>query len=237
MDVHWSNRRESRTDSRQVEQRILAAVAEERQRLASELHDSIGGTLSGVAMGLAALEGSARDADSREKLAGLAHAVAQGLAEIRTFSFALQLPWSEPETSFETAVAHFAAGFGRRTGMAVTLDVAPSAGALENGQGLALMRVLQEALLNAHRHARANSVRVYFRSDDDAAWLAIQDDGCGMDMVDGTPPSGAGLVSMRDRIRAVGGVLGIESGAGGTTVSVCLPLRSAKRTSSHSRPA
>ena len=97
---------------RQLEERVFVAVAEERQRLAAELHDSIGGTMVGVAMGLAALQGKAPDAESREALAALARAVERGLAEIRTLSFGLQLPWCEAGISFERALAQFASGFG-----------------------------------------------------------------------------------------------------------------------------
>jgi PAS domain-containing protein len=211
-----------------VEACILAAVVEERRRLAGELHDCVGGTLSGVALGLSALQRTMKDDQSREKIADLVQAVHRGLHEIRTFSFSLQLPWCEPDKSFDAAVAQFSTGFGRRTGLKVSLDIAPPCGALEGNQALILLFVLQEALLNVHRHAGASSVHVSFHCDGQVATLSIQDDGRGMDLVDGAPPPGVGLASMRDHISGAGGVVRFESSRSGTTVTASLPFRSAK---------
>ena len=226
MDAHWEVTPQPRLyEAWQVEERVSTAVAEERQRLAAELHDSLGGTLAAVAMGLAALQGSAFDEEGREKIATLADAIGQGLAEIRTLSFDLQLPWCELGTSFESALAQFATGSGRRTGLNVTIDMAASRGELTRGEALGLMRVLQEALLNVHRHAKASSVCVSFVQCGQDAKLTVQDDGCGMKMIEGIPPNGAGLVAMRDRIEGLGGAVQMDSGPAGTTISACIPCR------------
>jgi signal transduction histidine kinase len=209
----------------EVEERVLAAVADERERLAADLHDSIGGTLAGVAMGLTALQSSMPDAETREKLSRLTRALDRGLAEVRTFSFGLQLPWCEPGASLESAVAQFANGFGRRAGLKVSLDLASSGGMLGQSAALALVWVLQEALLNVHRHATATSVRISLARCGQAAKLTVQDDGRGMDLGEGAPPGGAGLAAMRDRVGRVGGALQIESGPAGTTISASIPCR------------
>jgi PAS domain-containing protein len=215
----------SMTD-RWQEERVLAAVMEERRRLAGELHDCIGGTLTGVALGLGALQRTAHDDQSREKLEELAQAVRRGLDEIRTLSFSLQLPWCEPDTSFEAAIAQFATGFGRRTGLKISLDVTPPCAALSGNVALVLLRVLQEALFNVHRHAGATSVRVSLLCDDKAATLVIQDDGCGIDLAEGAPPTGTGLASMTDHVREAGGFVRFENSRPGTTVLASLPIQS-----------
>jgi signal transduction histidine kinase len=222
MDAKATNGLRARTNEPlQVEERVLAAVADERERLAADLHDSIGGTLAGVVMGLSALQRSMPNAATREKLADLTRALDRGLAEIRTFSFGLQFPWCEPGGSLEIAIAQFATGFGRRAGLKVSVEVAPLCGALGEGAALALVRVLQEALLNVHRHAMASSVTVSLARYGQAAKLTVQDDGRGMDLREGV---GVGLVAMRDRIRRFGGVLQIESGRAGTTISASVPF-------------
>src|ERR1700740_3001184 len=142
--------------------RILEAIVEERQRLASELHDSIGGTLAAVEMGLTALHCSTAEAETKDKLRNLLDGLREALAEVRTFSFALQLPWCEPGSTFERAVAMFVTGFEMRPGLKASVEAAPCCGTLDHVQELALMRMLQEALLNVHRHARASSVHVNF---------------------------------------------------------------------------
>jgi signal transduction histidine kinase len=86
---------------------------------------------------------------------------------------------------------------------------------------LALVRVLQEALLNVHRHAMASSVTVSLARYGQAAKLTVQDDGRGMDLREGV---GVGLVAMRDRIRRFGGALQIESGPAGTSISASVPF-------------
>ena len=176
-------------------------------------------------MKLAALRNVLPDANSRDQLAERSRAVGRGIAEIRTLSFDLQLPWSEPTTSLESAVAQFSTGFGRRTGLKIVLNTGSGSGEFAQGKtALILIRVLQEALLNVYRHANARSVRVSFAFDGHTATLAVEDDGRGMRLVEGVPPGGGGLVGMRDRIRRLGGVLRIESGPMGTMVSACLPV-------------
>jgi two-component sensor histidine kinase len=207
-----------------VKERILAALVEERRRLGGELHDCVGGTLTGVALELSALQRKVADGQSREKLADIAQAVRRGLDEIRTFSFSLQLPWCESDESLESAIAHFATGFGRRTGLKISLDFGGPAGALATNQARILLRVLQEALLNVHRHARARSVRVSFQREGPMAALVVQDDGCGMSSFGNEPQAGAGLLSMRDQIRWAGGVVHVESTEAGTTVCAMVPV-------------
>jgi two-component sensor histidine kinase len=202
----------------------LAALVEERRRLGGELHDCVGGTLTGVALELSALQRKVKDDKSREKLADIAQAVRRGLDEIRTFSFSLQLPWCEANESLEAAIAHFATGFGRRTGLKVSLDLADPAGSLAPNQARILLRVLQEALLNVHRHAEASSVRVSFHREGQLATLVVQDDGRGMGSFGIAPHAGAGLLSIRDQIRWAGGVVHFGSTEAGTTVSASVPM-------------
>jgi signal transduction histidine kinase len=85
-------------------------------------------------------------------------------------------------------------------------------------------RVVQEALTNVAKHARAGAVRVAVRVDDDRVVAEIADDGRGFDLAGAGAGAGFGLTGMRDRVAAAGGRLRIDSSPAGTTVSASLPL-------------
>ncbi len=91
-------------------------------------------------------------------------------------------------------------------------------------RALALYRVLQEALLNIHRHARATSARVSLSFEEGACELEVRDDGQGMTLVEGVPRMGVGIEGMRRRVRQLGGWLRLSSGPTGTTITARLPL-------------
>src|SRR5262249_6516965 len=93
---------------------------------------------------------------------------------------------------------------------------------------IALYRVVQEALHNACKHARASRVQVCYKVETDGVRCSVADDGRGFDVAAAMNRKGArglGLIGMRERIHALGGELGIESAPGrGTRVSITLPL-------------
>lgn len=99
-------------------------------------------------------------------------------------------------------------------------------GPMDPDRAVAVYRVLQEALTNVARHAGARHIRVVLRREGGCLRLVVADDGHGFD-VHGERPGGTGylgIVNMRERVAAFGGELHIDSGAGGTTVRVSVPL-------------
>ena len=92
--------------------------------------------------------------------------------------------------------------------------------------GLCAYRVLQEALTNVRRHARANSVRVTLSSVPDELHLEVQDDGVGFEGGESDANTGCGLQGMRERVNLVGGDIDVRSAQfQGTRVSLTVPLR------------
>ena len=212
-----------------VDDQVLAAQVAERQRLASELHDSVGGILAGIFLELSSLGRVSQEPAVQVRLGDLARATQQALSEIRTLSFALQTPWPEKDTLLETAVEDFARGFGRRAGLKITVRLNGEGPRPDRTRALALYRVLQEALLNIHRHAEASSAVITLTFEQDACELAIRDDGRGMVLVEGVPRMGVGIEGMRRRIKQLDGRLRLVSGPKGTTVAARLPLHPAAR--------
>ncbi|MBS7811849.1 PAS domain-containing protein [Roseococcus pinisoli] len=207
---------------RRLTRRLLTMQDDERRRIARDLHDSTAQNLLGASLAIRSAQRQLEDSPDLEEALKLIDGSQQ---EIRTLSYLLYPPLLD-EMGLSVALAWFADGFSKRTGLSVRLDL-PDARA---GQGrlplsreaeTAMFRVAQEALANAFRHAGGTGVslglglaRAY--DGECVARLRIADDGKGM------PPqrqrAGLGLVGMGERMRAVGGTLSIESRPGKGTV-------------------
>ncbi|WP_084000950.1 sensor histidine kinase [Actinomadura kijaniata] len=230
-------------DSRRHVETMLAA-AEERARLAREMHDSLAKTLHGIGMSAAVLPvWIRRDPDRAERTArdivaalGVATREARGLiAELRDDAHVMPLA---------AAIRRVIAEWGREDGVPVRVTVAdespdrsdPSgAGPLPRTVRYEIVSVLKEALANVRRHAAASAVEVRLSWRDDAVELAVRDDGRGFAMPDGErldPLARAGhygLVGMAERARRVGGRLAVWSAPGrGTLVTMTVPVPGAE---------
>ncbi|BFV55875.1 sensor histidine kinase [Kitasatospora sp. CMC57] len=195
----------------------------ERQRLAREIHDTLAQGLSSIVL-LARSAESALPADpgaARERIAEVGRTASANLAEARRFVQALTPPALDGVTLTE-ALRRLADG----QGVAFHLDGEPYPLPVE--AEVALLRLTQEALANAARHAQAEAVAVTLTYLDDEVTLDVFDDGVGFDphaLPSGDGPR-FGLHGMRERIAALGGRLTVESAPGeGTVVAVSLPLR------------
>jgi signal transduction histidine kinase len=210
----------------QAEEGILAARLDERQRLAMDLHDSLGQTLVCIGLGLTRLRRLApEDPEIGLAVSEMSESVRQAQLEIRTLSYLLNPPWLEESAAFEKVVRDFVEGFGRRAGLQATVELAAAPLALSRPRQLMVFRILQEALVNVHRHARADCVAVRLTRNGRKLVLAIEDNGEGIGGPEGRVPSrGVGLTSMRSRARQLGGDLRIVSGPGGTTVIATFPI-------------
>ena len=122
----------------------------------------------------------------------------------------------------------FIKGFSQRSNIDVALTVAPGFDRLAEDLELAIFRILQECLINIHRHSESKTARIRLDKQDGWVHCEISDDGIGI------PPEkqfalhspgnvGVGLRGMRERISQLGGVLQIQSNGRGTTVTVGLP--------------
>lgn len=216
-------------DLRRSRERLIAAREAERLRLRRDLHDGLGPTLAGLNLQLGALEHLADQPEAvRGALAEVQQEVRRAAAEVRRIVYDLRPP-SLDQLGLEGALAQLVTDVrAEQAGLNVTLtlpgelDLAPPT--LTPATEVALYRIVQEALTNTLRHARAQHLSVAV-SMDSALRLTIRDDGCGL------PEhyrAGVGLQSMRERAGELGGQFTLasqNSGAQrGTTISVELPL-------------
>jgi signal transduction histidine kinase len=130
------------------------------------------------------------------------------------------------------ALRQLTAEWSRRTGVEVSFQDTLAGERLPPEAETALYRVVQEALTNVARHARATHVGVLVGRRDGQVVAVVEDDGEGFDPEATTPPPGGrrplGIIGMRERVALLGGTLEVESVPGaGTTVFARIPLRSA----------
>ena len=196
---------------------VELAGAEERRRLARDLHDGLAQDLLYITMQARAVVERHPDADG---LRGLLHAAERALDESRGAIGSLTDPLDEPLGSvLGSCVREVATRVGAEASVRVDGEPEPSAAVRE-----AVLRIAREATCNAARHGRASHVLVTLQAADTLR-LTVTDDGIGFDaeaaLRDGR---GFGLESMQERARTVGGTLSIWSGPGeGTEISATLP--------------
>jgi signal transduction histidine kinase len=199
----------------------------ERQRIASELHDELQQTLAAIGMELSAIRGSfaPQIAGAAARLDIVSDLTRTAIGATRRIVNALRPPILE-ELGLAAALEALVSQVALRTGMHGHFEADDDVdAALTPVVVTTLYRTAQEALNNVTRHAGASSVAVVLlRHDDDRILLRIADNGRGMALDDRRRPFTVGLLSMQERLRAVGGELHLESRLGaGTTVDALAP--------------
>ena len=197
--------------------RIVAAQELERQRLARELHDETGQALTSILLGLKQLEGK----EAPEAVAALRELVVATLKDVRRLAVELR-PKVLDDFGLVPALERLTQGFGEQTGIAVDLEAGTIAERLPLEVETAIYRIVQEALTNVVKHARAQRVSVLVTRVDGKIKAVIEDDGGGFDPAESG--EGIGLVGMRERIELLDGTLAVESSAtSGTTIAAEVP--------------
>ncbi len=210
-----------------------AGTLEERSRLAREIHDTLAQGFISIVIHLEAAEEELppETKPARRHLDQALRAARENLVEARRLVAALR-PEILEGSSLPEALARLAARWTEASGVPVEVNVTGDQTRLPQELQVALLRVAQEALSNARRHARAGRVTMTLSYLDDLAVLDVQDDGVGFDpapISSGGPNGGFGLMAMRERVEGLGGRLLVESTPGeGATLAVHLPLATSR---------
>lgn len=209
-------------------QRSVAA-ADERARIARELHDIISHTVTLMVIQMGAARHVLRsdpDEAERQLLAGEA-AGRDAVAELRRMLGLLKGAEHTLHGSPQPGGRDLRRLLdeNRLAGLPVDLRLEGAPGELPSGIGLTAYRIVQEALTNVRKHAGATGAEVTLRYGDDELEIEVTDDGCGP--VDGAPsPTGHGLIGMRERVALYGGDMAVEPApGGGLRVRAQIPLR------------
>ncbi len=219
----------SREELRLVSASVIWAREGERRRVARELHDELGQRLSVLKLDLAALRGrAAADADD-STLEQLARGVDDALAATRRIAADLR-PAMLDDLGLSAALEWLADGWGRRTGVTITIEGDPVDDRLSEAGAITVYRIVQEALTNVARHAQAQHAQIELRRSGEDLVVAVEDDGRGLAPGDTDKHGSSGLAGIRERARILGGVASIANRPGnGTRLEVRLPLERVDR--------
>ena len=230
------------TRDRLADTERAAGVAQERERLAHELHDTVAQNLSSIQMLLHSAEQDVRASGLPEdkvqaplrKMETARRAASNNLAETRAMIAALA-PAPLTESSLRDALARVAGDFGEAGGLDIGVEVDGEAVPLPMRVEAGLLRIAQGAVSNVINHAEASIARITLTYAPEEVRLDVVDNGRGFDVnAQGLKPSGLGhlgLDAMRSRAVELGGKLEIESAPGGpTALTVAVPVRINQKT-------
>ncbi len=210
-------------------------LEEEIKRIAYAVHDEAGQLLVAVHLALAEVQLGLPEAQQAQ-LARIRELLNEVEKHLRRYSHELR-PTILDDLGWVPAVRFLADGISKRANLPIHIE-AIITGRLPTAAETALYRIVQEALTNAVKHAKANNVWIRAWREDLTQCCTIRDDGAGFKMRrgPGAPRKGLGLVAMRERVSAIGGTLQIESRLGhGTEISIRLPLEGSDANTNRTR--
>jgi two-component system NarL family sensor kinase len=204
---------------------MILGQAEERRRIGREIHDSTLQLVTSLGLGLGQLKRSTKPKQTLDIVADMEHLLSEVHHEIRAISY-LAHPPLLAEMGLQAALKTLAEGFGRRAGIAITVSFDGDVTFGSRGAQVAMYRIVQECLSNAHRHSGARNVAVGLIGRKSMIHAVVADDGVGLPEV---IPSGVGLPGMRSRLAEMGGRLTIHRRIHGAMIVATLPRDSTLR--------
>lgn len=220
------------TERGQLQQQLITAQETEQRRIARELHDQIGQTVTGLSLGLKALEQQLRHTNGTEAVAqriawlqDLASKIGQDIHQV-----ASELrPSALDDLGLEQSLSALGSEWSERFGIEIDVQVLGSPLRIPHNVETAVYRITQEALTNVLKHANAKAVSIVLEQRPDQVRLIVDDDGVGFNPSahaengDGNPKR-FGLSGIRERLGIFGGRISIESGPeSGTTLYIVIP--------------
>ncbi len=209
------------------------AALHERERLARDLHDSLGHALVAISVQLEAIQRLYRVDPERgaARVEELKTLTRRATDELRRSLAGLRAPGLGDQT-LSAALTAFSVEVAQRARLDITCQIPPAADALGPAVAEALWRAAQEALANVEKHARASQVELRVEVRPEEVTLRVSDNGAGLPAQPENRPGHFGLRGMRERVEGLGGTLTLTSRpeGTGTRVEVRLPLIAAGRT-------
>lgn len=197
--------------------RAVRVQEEERRRVAQELHDEVGQSLTALMLRLDRLAQQA-PGELRSELSEAREETRRSLHDVRTIAQRLR-PEVLDHLGLVAALTSLVHGFAERTGLQVEQRLAKDLPSLSPVTELVVYRVAQESLTNVARHSEATSVEIRVERDGRGVRLTVRDDGHGL----ADPELGAGIRGMRERALLVRGGLAIESSSSGVEIRLEVP--------------
>jgi len=218
-------------DYSSISAKLLSMQQNIQQRIASDLHDSTCQHLIAASLTVIRIRAALQNPAYAERLCNeLDTSIDHAIKEIRAFTYLLH-PQNLTEEGLKATIENYACGFAARTSLKVTTEITPEIDRLAYKKQRSLLRIVQEALMNVFRHAKATEVGVAIKATDTEFRLRVRDNGRGMPGGHarygiGQPSLGVGIPAMRVRLRQLGGTLVIRSALAqhsGTTLCAVIP--------------
>ncbi len=214
--------------ARTLAQRLFDVQETERRAVAQDLHDEIGQVLTALKLNLQQVHRDGQGTVSSLELNESIEISDQLLARVRSLALDLR-PSLLDDLGLVPALRWYAAKQAERAGWMLQLHLDEAPLILTASRSIACFRVVQEALTNIARHAKATSVSLSLAVASEQVRLAIQDDGCGFDVaamrVRAQQGASMGLLGMEERVSLVGGTMRIQSAIGqGTSLVFSVPV-------------
>jgi signal transduction histidine kinase len=214
---------QTQNNLRRLSRRLVQAQELERQALSRELHDEVGQMMTALGMELGHLE-TIRNGNIeafRTRIEDAKRLNADAMRAIRDLAMGLR-PSMLDDIGIEAALQWQGREFSRHTGVPATVKVDGSLDYLNDSQRTCIYRLVQEALTNCARHAKAKHVLVALRADVHGVDVTVKDDGVGFNA--NAARGGLGLLGMQERVHELDGKLTLTSAPNkGTTIRVELP--------------
>jgi PAS domain S-box-containing protein len=217
----------SREELRELSRHLQTVREEEKQRIAREVHDELGATLSVLKMDLESLDAQLPPnlTDARAKRSAMIQLVDSAVATTRKIVTDLR-PSILDDLGLAAALRWQIGEYEKHTKLGLHLETPNPDIAIDRERGLALFRIFQETITNVARHANASNAWIGLTQTDRAYVLTVRDDGGGMSEDDLRKPMSHGVRGMRERAQHFGGNLSVSSTSDGTTVVVTIPKQS-----------
>ena len=199
-----------------------AAVYEERQRLALDLHDTVGAMLFAITAGVRRVSGETVDETVRQRLGAIERQASDAAQTLRDALRAMRSP--ADQLALGAALQSACSRFEERTGLHAQLIVLDVLAPLDDKRAKALVAAAKEGLLNVEKHAAATKVIVTLASMHDGAAVTVRDDGVGLHVGEGDH-HGFGLEAISDMLFQLGGRLQVsQDGDGSVSFRAWVPL-------------
>ncbi len=216
----------SNEELRALSARLQTVREEESLRIAREIHDDLGGALTGLKMELSWLGKrlpESSDEATRQKLKSMSDFIDETMQKVRNISTELR-PSVLDDLGLSAAIKWQAGEFQQRTEIECKITSLPEEIALRPEKSTAVFRILQEILTNVARHANASLIEISLAEHGTDLVLKVSDNGRGIKESDIADPKSLGLLGMRERAVVFGGRVEITGAEGrGTTVTVSIP--------------
>jgi len=208
--------------NREIEAALLKGQTLERQRVASELHDNLGGTLTAIRWRLESLRVDDLNEVERAIYADLHGMISRAYGEVRLLSHHLMPEILEKE-GLETALHELAAPVNKTKRLSLKVETTEVSPLLDSRQQLELYSIVLELITNILKHAQATEAQLQLGMDEQGVLVRVSDNGIGIP--GGQPAAGVGMKNIQTRLNVIGGRWEVTSAPGeGTTVLIRLPL-------------